>query len=126
MALSLPLSHTLARHRFLPVQITKSKALLAEPRAGLPDALVQMIDVVRSYLPLVEINDFESLKGSISKFNPITLDELASTDGQRKLAEEVKADIKKLAAATKSGEASPIARVAIKLASDLSLFADSF
>ena len=87
---------------------------------------MQMIDVVRSYLPLVEINDFESLKGSISKFNPITLDELASTDGQRKLAEEVKADIKKLAAATKSGEASPIARVAIKLASDLSLFADSF
>ena len=60
MALSLPLSYTLARHRFLPVQITKSKALLAEPRAGLPDALVQMIDVVRSYLPLVEINDFES------------------------------------------------------------------
>ena len=97
------------------------------PQLGIAELIEQPTYAVAGYAPDGDkYRPIEDLSPKVAELeNTIDTAEARIAEVQEK-AEEVKADIKKLAAATKSGEASPIARVAIKLASDLSLFADSF
>ena len=108
-------------------QLDKAKSCLMEPRAGLSEELTAILAQVGAFAPLIEQNEFKELKKAAAAFDASKLAELAGNPVQQGLIDDIKKDASKLSSAVKAGdlEASPIARAIIKLANDLSAFANA-
>merc|ERR1712046_511925 len=107
------------------MQIKKAVDSVSEPRTGLDASVQQLLVDTARLLELIEKNAFDDMGTALRTLDTSSLDKLAGSDSDlTKRAKAAKSDVTAVVAAVKKLEPSPIARATIKLANDVTAFAD--
>jgi hypothetical protein len=107
------------------MQLTKAVDAVSEPRSGLDEGVRQLLVDTAKLLDQIEKNAFDEMGTAVKALDVSLLEKLAGSDSElTKRAKAAKSDVTAVVAAVKKLEPSPIARATIKLANDVTAFAD--